>query len=196
MSARADRKTTITYNQVRRIVYYVATSLDGFICGHNEDISEFIGEGNGVDRYLKDLADYDTVIMGKNTYEFGYKFGLKPGQRAYQHMAHYIFSNSLKLDNLDSHVQVCPIELNKIRKLKNETGTDIYLCGGGTFAGWLLDNDLIDELKIKLNPIILGTGVRLFGDSKKVLKLELIHTNKFDKGLQIMTYEISRPIKS
>jgi len=34
--------------------------------------------------------------MGKNTYEFGYKFGLKPGQRAYPHMTHYIFSNSLK----------------------------------------------------------------------------------------------------
>lgn len=181
---------------MRRIVYYVATSLDGFICGPNDDISRFVADGNGVAKYLADLADFDTVIMGKNTYEFGYKFGLKPGQRAYQHMTHYIFSNSLKLDNPDSKVHVYPIELEKIKGLKNETGADIYLCGGGAFAGWLLDNNLIDILKIKLNPIILGNGVRLFGDSKKDLKLELIDTSKFDNGLQIMTYQIGGHIKS
>jgi dihydrofolate reductase len=177
---------------MRKIVYYVATSLDGFICGQNEDISQFVGEGNGVDQYLKDLSDYDTVIMGRNTYEFGYKFGLKPGQRAYPHMEHYIFSNTLKFDNPDSNVQVCPIELHEVEKLKNKSGTDIYLCGGGTFAGWLLDNDLIDTLKIKLNPIILGTGVRLFGNSSKILKLELTDSNKYEGGLQIMTYQIGR----
>jgi dihydrofolate reductase len=175
---------------MRRIVYYVATSLDGFICGINDDISGFVGEGNGVVKYLADLADYDTVIMGKNTYEFGYKFGLKPGQRSYQHMTHYIFSNSLKLEDPDPNVHVCSIDSEKIKSLKRKTGTDIYLCGGGIFAGWLLDNDLIDVLKIKLNPILLGSGVRLFGDSKKQVKLELMDTNKFDHGLQIMTYQI------
>lgn len=175
---------------MRRIVYYVATSLDGFICGQNDDVSKFIGDGNGVDQYLKDLAEFDTVIMGKNTYEFGYNYGLKPGQRAYPHMKHYIFSNSLKLDNPDLDVHVCPVEIEEIKKLKNEPGTDIYLCGGGIFAGWLLDNNLVDVLKIKLNPIILGAGVKLFGDSKKNLKLKLTDTNRFDKGLQILTYQI------
>ncbi len=61
-------------------------SLDGFISGVNGDISGFVGDGNGVAKYLADLADYDTVIMGKNTYEFGYRFGLKPGKPAYPHM--------------------------------------------------------------------------------------------------------------
>ncbi|HEY6437044.1 MAG TPA: dihydrofolate reductase family protein, partial [Ignavibacteriaceae bacterium] len=162
----------------------------------NNDISGFVGEGNGVAKYLADLVDYDTVIMGKNTYEFGYKFGLKPGQRAYPHMTHYIFSNNLKLDNPDPNVHVCPVELEKIKKIKSETGTDIYLCGGGVFAGWLLDNELIDVLKIKLNPILLGEGVRLFGDSKKDFKLEITDTNRFDNGLQIMTYKIGGHIKS
>ena len=133
---------------MRRIVYYVATSLDGFICGPNGNISGFVGEGNGVAKYLADLADYDTVIMGRNTYEFGYKFGLKPGERAYQHMAHYIFSNTLEFNNPDPNVHVCPVEVEKIKKLKAETRTDIYLCGGGIFAGWLLDHNLIDVLKL------------------------------------------------
>jgi dihydrofolate reductase len=157
---------------MRKIVYYAATSLDGFISGINDDISGFVGEGNGVAKYLADLSTFDTVIMGKNTYEFGYKFGLKPGQLAYPHMQHYIFSNSLKFDNPDPKLHIRPIELEEIGKLKRETGSDIYLCGGGKFAGWLLDNGQIDMLKIKLNPIILGEGVRLFGVSKKNFKFD------------------------
>jgi dihydrofolate reductase len=181
---------------MRNIVYYVAASVDGFISGTNGDISGFAGEGNAVAKYLADLATFDTVIMGKNTYEFGYKFGLKPGQLPYPHMKHYIFSNSLKFDNPDPNLHILPIELEEIRKLKTEAGTDIYLCGGGKFAGWLLDNGQIDILKIKLNPIILGKGVRLFGISKKDFKLELVDAEKFDKGLQIITYKITGPIKS
>jgi len=174
---------------MRKIVYYVATSLDGFICGLNEDISGFVGHGNGVAKYLADLSDFDTVLMGKNTYEFGYKFGLQPGQRAYPHMAHYIFSNSLTFENPDPKVRIRPIEIQEIRKLKEENGTDIYLCGGGQFAGWLADNGEIDILKIKLNPIVLGNGVRLFGNSKNNFKLDLVDSSNYENGLQIMTYE-------
>lgn len=175
---------------MRKIVYYVAISIDGYISGLNNDISGFVAEGNGVVRYLADLADFDTVIMGRSTYEFGYKFGLKAGQRAYPHMKHYIFSESLKFDNPDPNVHVRRIELEEINKLKREKGTDIYLCGGGIFSGWLFDNNLIDILKIKLSPVVLGDGVRLFGNSKKHVKLELVDTNMFDRGLQIMTYRV------
>jgi dihydrofolate reductase len=178
---------------MRRIVYYVAISLDGFISGPNGEIDGFVHEGSGVAKYLADLAEYDTVIMGRNTYEFGYKFGLRPGERAYPHMTHYIFSDSLKFENPDPKVHVYPIELGRIMQLKNETGPDIYLCGGGIFAGWLLDNDLIDVLKIKLNPLILGKGVRLFGSSEKRIKMDMVDTSTFENGLQIITYNIRRP---
>ena len=152
---------------MRKIIYYVAMSLDGFISGVNGDISGFVGDGNGVAKYLADLADYDTVIMGKNTYEFGYRFGLKPGKPAYPHMNHYIFSNSLTFDKPDPKVLVRPIRVEEIDKIKKQNGTDIYLCGGGELAGWLLDNKQIDILKIKLNPLLLGKGVRIFGDSQE-----------------------------
>jgi dihydrofolate reductase len=153
---------------MRKIVYYVASSIDGFISGLNDDISGFIGKGNGVEKYLADLANYDTVIMGRNTYEFGYKYGLQPGQPAYPHMKHYIFTNNLKMHE----------------------GADIYLCGGGQFAGWLLDNKKIDTLKLKLNPLILGQGKKLFGNSNSKYKLELLETSDYENGLQIMTYNI------
>lgn len=181
---------------MRKIVYYVAISLDGFICGLNNDVSGFVGDGNGVAKYLADLSDFDTVIMGRNTYEFGYRFGLKPGQPAYLHMTHYIFSNNLTFAKPDSEVHICPIELEEINKIRMKKGSDIYLCGGGKFAGWLLDNGQIDILKIKLNPIVLGGGVRLFGDSRADLRLTLMNTEKFEKGLQIITYEVNGRIIS
>lgn len=175
---------------MRKITYYVATSLDGFIAGPGEDISGFVHSGNGVDQYLQDLQSYDTVIMGRKTYEFGYAFGLQPGQPAYPHMQHYIFSDTLKFDKPHERVKVCSLDLEIIRQLKEGEGTDIYLCGGGVFAGWLLDNELIDTLKIKLNPLVLGQGVRLFGDSKKTCRLAVSGHQSYDGGLQIITYRI------
>jgi dihydrofolate reductase len=175
---------------MRKIVYYVASSIDGFISGLNDDISRYVGTGNGVDKYLADLANFDTVIMGRNTYEFGYKYGLQPGQPAYPHMKHYIFTDNLKLENLSTQVEVKNLDLTEIDKLKMHEGTDIYLCGGGQFAGWLLDNKKIDTLKLKLNPLILGQGIKLFGNSNSNYNLELLETADYENGLQIMTYNI------
>lgn len=175
---------------MRKIVYYVASSLDGFISGLNDDISGFVATGNGVEKYLADLANFDTVIMGRNTYEFGYKYGLQPGQPAYTHMKHYIFSNNLKFENPNPQVQVKGLDLSEIDKLKAEEGTDIYLCGGGQFASWLLENKKIDTLKLKLNPLILGEGIKLFGNSSSNYKFELVDSSVYENGLQLMTFDV------
>ncbi len=176
---------------MRNIIYYVATSLDGFIEGPNGDISGFVMESNGVQQYMDDLKKFDTVIMGRKTYEFGYQFGLKPGQPAYPHMQHHIFSNTLQFDNPHEKVKVHKPDLDMIKQLKTENGTDIYLCGGGVFAGWLLEHNLVDYLKIKLNPVILGKGTRLFGNSEKIVNMECIEVAEYSHGLNIITYKLS-----
>ena len=176
---------------MRSIVYYAAVSLDGFIAGVGDDISGFVAGGSGVDQYFNDLKAFDTVIMGRKTYEFGYKFGLKPGAAPYPHMKHYIFSNSLQFDQPAGNVAVHPVNIKGVEKIKAENGSDIYLCGGGEFAGWLLDNEMIDFLKIKLNPLILGNGIKLFGSSKRRILTELVEINSYDKGLQIINYRLS-----
>lgn len=177
---------------MRKIVYYIASSIDGFISGLNDDVSGFIYTGKGIEKYLNDLKSFDTVIMGRKTYEFGYKYGAIPGEPspAYPHMKHYIFSNNLKIENLSPKVQIKNINTIEIDKLRNEEGTDIYLCGGGQFAGWLLENKKIDILKLKLNPLLLGEGIKLFGDSSSNYKLELIDTISYENGLQIMTFNV------
>ncbi len=175
---------------MRRIIYYVASSIDGYIAGMNEDISDFIMEGPGVDQYMRDLQEFDTVIMGRKTYEFGYKFGLEPGQPAYPYMEHYIFSNDLAFEVVHEKVHVRKMDIQAVKELKTSDGGDIYLCGGGMFAGWLLDHGLIDELKLKLNPVIIGSGTSLFGASTTKCKLQLQEERSFEDGLKLMTYKI------
>jgi len=176
---------------MKKIIYYVATSVDGYISGPNGDISGFVGSGNGVEKYLEDLKAFETVIMGKHTYEFGYKYGLIPGKLAYPHMEHYIFSETLSFDDADEKLHVVKNRsIEEIEKIRSISPTDVYLCGGGIFAGWLLENELIDVLKLKINPLILGGGVRLFGDSAKQYKLKLMSTEVYDEGLIFNTYEI------
>ncbi|MCG8698891.1 MAG: dihydrofolate reductase family protein [Bacteroidales bacterium] len=174
---------------MKKIVYYVASSLDGYIAGENDDISQFIMQGEGVEKYQSDLADFGTVIMGRKTYEFGFQFGLEPGQPAYPNMEHYIFSNSLKIDNLSESVHIEKLSVDRVREICQNAKTDIYLCGGGQFAGWLLDNGLIDQLKLKLNPVVLGSGTKLFGSSMASEKWELTNIESFSDGLQILTYD-------
>ena len=74
--------------------------------------------------------------------------------------------------------------------MKKTSKTDIYLCGGGIFAGWLFEHKLIDVLKLKLNPLLLGDGIRIFGESKQSYKLNLTDTQSYDGGLVFNTYDI------
>ena len=122
--------------------------------------------------------------MGRNTSEFGYQYGLTPGQPAYPHMTHFIFSESIAFDHPHPKVNVVSrnlIEIDNIRKIPT---TDIYLCGGGQLAGWLLDNQKTDIIKRKLNPLIQGQGTKLFGESASTFELELI-----ENGPMSMVYK-------
>lgn len=178
---------------MRKIIYYVATSIDGYIAGPGENIGDFQHTGNGIDKYLADLKGFDTVIMGRRTYEFGYKFGMKPGDAPYPHMQHYIFSDSLQLEDAAEQLHIEPLNIERITELKNMAGTDIYLCGGGVFAGWLLNHGLIDQVKLKLNPLILGGGTEMFVGVERAYQLVLLKQEAFEGGLQMMTYDVVYP---
>lgn len=175
---------------MRKLEYYVGVSIDGYISGPNDDISGFTSQGNGIDKYLSDLKDYDTVIMGRKTYEFGYNYGLKPGQLAYPHMKHYVFSEGLELEDKDENLITSKLDLGLIDTLKKEEGSNIYLCGGGEFAKWLLENKKIDTVRIKLNPFLQGDGVKLFSKTTSVYKLRLRDSETYDDGLLIITYDV------
>lgn len=174
------------------IVYDVAVSIDGFISGPDGDISQFAHDGPVVEEYTARLADYAVAVMGRGTYEFGYRFGLRPGQNPYSHMKTMVFSRSLELPD-DSEVMVNRSgDARLFRDLKASSGGPIYLCGGGAFAGSLLSMGLIDVVRLKRAPVVLGSGVRLFGPSTVSPRLRHVATRLYDGGyaLQEFTVEV------
>jgi dihydrofolate reductase len=180
---------------MRKVVYHVGMTLDNFIAHEDGSIGGFLkfAEGEHVAEYLESLKAYDTVLMGKMTYEFGYEYGIQPGQPGYPHMKNYIFSKTLKFESQpDERVEIInKNELEFIQQLKETDGTDIYLCGGGNFAGFMLDHELIDELIIKLYPVLLGSGIRLFGKSTKAVDLSLLNSKMYQTGVLLLTYKLN-----
>ncbi|GAB4565561.1 MAG: dihydrofolate reductase family protein [Haliangiales bacterium] len=175
---------------MRKLVYDVALTLDGFIAHEDGSIGGFAMEGAHADAYMERLQGYDTVVMGRKTYEAGYAFGLKPGQRAYPHMDHYIVSKTLELGD-DAEVTVVRGDfVDAVKKLKQADGGDIYLCGGGMLAGVLLDHGLIDQLLIKLNPVIIGSGISLFGARAGQVAATLIDTETYENGVVLLRYSL------
>ena len=61
---------------MKKLIYHVGTTLDNFICQEDGSIVGFLADGDHIPDYLESLKNYDTVLMGKSTYEFGYGFGL------------------------------------------------------------------------------------------------------------------------
>ncbi len=175
---------------MRTIFYDVATSLNGYIAGPDDDISGFPAEGDHAEAYFERLAGYDTVLMGRGTYEFGYRFGLQPGRRAYAHMHHYIFSRTLDLP-ADSEVEIVRDDwIERVRSLKSAAGGDIYLCGGGQFAGLLMSHGLVDRLRLKMAPFLLPGGVPLFEQLDRQVQLQPVSMTRHDSGVVTMEYRL------
>lgn len=180
---------------MRKIVYYVAASLDGFIAGPAGDVSRFQYAGAGIDQYIEGLQAFDAVLMGHHTYAFGYDFGVQPGQPSplYGHMEHFIVSETLAFAAPHPRVHVLRPDRTAVLALKNQPGRDIYLCGGGQLAGWLLAEQLIDEVKVKLNPLVLGQGTGLFTGVSTPFSLRLLTAETHPEGLLTLHYAVAYP---
>ena len=164
------------------IIYDVAVSIDGFIAGPGGDIAKFSHDGEVVEDYRSRLHEYACVIMGRATYEFGYRFGLKPGQNPYPHAETLVFSTKLDLPT-DGAVTVIRDDAETILPdLREKLDGPIYLCGGGQFAGALAGKGLIDVLRLKRAPIILGEGTSLFGDAAPSIALTCVGTKHYADG--------------
>jgi dihydrofolate reductase len=175
---------------MRKITYHVAITIDGFIAHSNHTADGFSFEGPQVTDYMRHLREYDTVIMGKGTYEAGYQFGMKPGDVPYPWMKNFVFSKTIHLpqETGDKLTVIRGKELETIARLKGETGSDIYLCGGGKFAGALLAAGLIDKLRLKVSPLVFGSGIKLFETADTLDKFRLDHMTQYENGVFLSEY--------
>jgi dihydrofolate reductase len=120
--------------------------------------------------------------MGRKTYEFGYRFGLEAGQNPYKHMKTIVFSDTLQVpERADITVRKSPLP-DDIRELAHGAPGPVYLCGGGDFAGWMLEHRLIDKLILKRAPCVLGNGIGLFGRNTPALSMSRTKTKTYENG--------------
>lgn len=194
-------------SQMRKLKYHVATTLDGFIAGEDDSVDFFpsnLSPEHVMDYFHSLLSEYDTVLMGRGTYEPALKVGITD---PYPSLETYVFSRSLK-ESPDPRVHLVredPVAF--VRELKSRLGTqtdmsravraakmsvpkDIYLCGGGPLAAALFDAGLIDEVIIKLNPVLLGAGKTLAPHLARKADLELISTKAYRNGVVLLQYAV------
>ena len=174
---------------MRKLKYHVASTADGFIAREDGSFDCFTAEGDHVTDYLESLKSYGAVLMGRKTYEVGLKMGITD---PYPHLKTYVFSRTLK-KSPDERVEIVAENLpDVVRKLKEEAGKDIYLCGGAELAGELFTQGLIDEVILKLNPLLLGSGIPLLPDIGRQINLQLIDTKVYDSGVLLLSYCVRR----
>jgi dihydrofolate reductase len=174
------------------IIYHIATTVDGLIADRNGDCppSFFLYEGDHIQAFLDQVKQYDMVLMGGKTYEYGFKFGLKPGEPGYRGLKHIVFSRSMDFESNSDVELVKDDAVAYTRALRDLPGKKIWLCGGGQLASALLEQELLDTLILKINPAIGGEGLSLFAGSRKNVQLALRELVRYQSGVLLATYNI------
>ncbi|UPU45329.1 MULTISPECIES: dihydrofolate reductase family protein [Rhodococcus] len=184
---------------MRKLVYYVGASLDGYIAGPGGEF-DFLPVSEQItawicDRYpetvpthvrpalgIEDAPNrtFDTVVMGRGSYEPGLAAGVKS---PFAHLRQFVVSTTIP-DDEDPPVTIVRADpLGVVRSLKEEEGQDIWLCGGGTLAGELLPE--IDELIIKRYPVVAGAGIPMIRSNFEPALFTPTATESLDDGASI-----------
>lgn len=195
--------------RLRKLTYFIACSLDGFIGDEQGDASallrfmdeEYLGflrtefpetlPTHARARFGFDHLEnrrFDTVVQGRGSYELALKEGITS---PYAHLREFVASRTLGASP-DPNVEIIADDVTgRVRELKAEQGgLDIYLCGGSRLAGALLDE--IDELVIKSYPIVYGTGMPMFGTGLRITQFALDSVRTFGNGAVVRTYRRER----
>ncbi|GGR67962.1 deaminase [Streptomyces aureoverticillatus] len=195
---------------MRKLTYFVAVSIDGFIGDPSGDANSFMSFVN--EEFLEFLKTeypetvsaagrralgfddvpnekFDTVIQGMGSYQLGLDENMPS---PYGHMREYVASRSLGTSP-DPNVEIIADDLlGKVRELKaEESDLGIWLCGGARIAGQLIDE--VDELVLKTYPVLLGSGMPMFeGVESAVSEFELTSSRVFGNGVVVRTYARKR----
>lgn len=169
-------------NSSRKIVLYIATSLDGFIAKDDGSLDWlFAIEGEGDNGFTEFYQTIDTIIMGRSTYDH-----LMTMVDVYPHADKKSFIFSRKEAPQDPHVEFINDDVTSFaQRLKQLEGTNIWFVGGADLFDQFLKENLVDELIITLSPIILGKGIPLFKNDNPELKLKLKQQKIYGQFVQL-----------
>lgn len=158
-------------SNLRKVILYIAISLDGYIADTNGGIDwlndlEITEEDTSYEDLYKDI---DTVVLGRTTYDQIVN-QLAINNYPYEDKLSYIITNRL-LENSHNKIFTNENVVDLIEDLRKKEGQDIWIVGGNSIINPLIKNNLIDEYQLTIMPLILGSGIPLFKDDNSRLKL-------------------------
>jgi dihydrofolate reductase len=190
---------------VRKLVYYVATTIDGFIADPDGSIDFFPLTPDVLDFLTNDYPDtlpthvrsrlgvddvpnpnFDVGVQGRATFQPALDIGVTS---PYAHLQQILVTTSMT-ESPDPDVEIVSSGVvERIRQLKAEDGKDIYLIGGSRLAGSLLAE--IDSLVLKVYPVVAGAGIPLFTADFNPIRFRLTGTRTLEGGTVILSYDRS-----
>ncbi len=174
---------------------YIATSLDGFIARENGDLdwldkaNEWVpnGEDCGFSEFMDSV---DALVMGRKTFEKVLSFGIWP----YGETPVYVYTKKGCSIPVELSDRVCcrseePVAL--VRALEQNGLRRLYIDGGQTIQSFF-KADLIDDMTITTIPVLLGKGLRLFGELEKDIWLRKTDIEHYEFGFVKTTYDVAK----
>lgn len=174
---------------MRKISLFIAMSLDGYIADSKGGVDWLNGQGNDeedIDTYSEFIKTIDTILMGWNTYH-QIVTELSPNEWVYNGATTYVITHKEHISSEKIRfVNIDPVGL--VKRLKEEDGKDVWICGGADLVQQFVNEDLIDRYHITVVPVLLGSGIRLFENGKDKIYLRLLDTQSYN-GMTELIYE-------
>jgi len=171
----------------RKIVLYIAVSLDGYIATEEHTLDWlFAVEGEGDNGFANFYDTVDTFLLGRLTYDWIMKE--EKGNFPYKGKECYVFTRTEANDN--EHVQFVNEDIPQfIEKLRKKQGKNIWVVGGGELLHTFIEAKLLDELRITITPVLLGKGIPLFRENNFQTHLLLKNVVRYNQLVELQ-YEV------
>jgi dihydrofolate reductase len=182
MPAKQSASKSDIKNAMRKVVYGVGVSIDGYIARPDGAVDFlFMPKDYSMAPFFKRI---DVAIMGRKTYEVAKKMGAAQGG-----IKTYVMSRTLPAGDREgmTFAHVSPREL--MSGLRNQPGKDIWLMGGGVLARAFFAEDLVDELYLGVVPVLIGEGLPAFPANFPQRNFTLVSNKTFSQGLVELKYE-------
>lgn len=170
---------------MRRVLYRVAASLDGYIAGPRGEV-DWIVHDPAVD-FTKLYEQVDTVLLGRRTYELTRQPGAPPWPQGWQIL---VFSRTLAPEEHPSVTVVRAEAGRRVAALRAAPGRDIWLFGGGSLFRSLLGPKQVDLVEVLIVPVLLGGGIPLLEPGAPRTRLALEQVERYPSGLLNLTYSV------
>ena len=146
----------------------------------------------GADFKLNETRETEALLLGRVTYEgFAKAWPKLDGEFAdkFNSMPKYVVSSTLgKADWKNSTVLKGDV-VKEVSKLRQKPGGDIVVHGSAQLVQTLLEHDLVDEMRLMVYPVVLGSGKRLFGETSDKKPMRLVDSKTVGDGVTILTFQ-------